>query len=241
MQNIFTIDTFDSEFLNQRVAKCWSDKTLESNFFIEEHDFFVKENINLVFCYIPFDVSSSMFLKEHSYYLVSSQVHYRLAQKERASLFENTSFLITENYNYSDQDQFLNDISKELAFMSHYGKDPFIDKNKVINLYNAWIKNTFNGYADKVFTALDDNKNCIGILSLRVMQEEIRIDLLGVHNQFKKHGIASALMNHAYHYAQEQKKSLIVTTQGENIPANRFYQKHNFVLAKFNLIYHKHI
>ena len=232
------VDTFDSELLGQTVAKVWLEKEESRNIFLELDAFFIEEQIGLVFCFAPFDASLAFFLKDYGYYPVSSQASYRLLKKE-SFFYPMTENYQMKNYEYSEQDQFLAEIVKELALISHYGKDPLIDQNKAVALYKKWIKNTFDGYAHKIFTAVDGQENCIGLLSLRLVDEELCIDLLGVHSQWRKNGIAAQLVQQAISYAYEQKKSLIVKTQGENIPANRFYQKYNFVLEKLDLVYHK--
>ncbi len=87
---------------------------------------------------------------------------------------------------------------------------------------------------------LEKNDNEIaGILSLKKDQDKFFIDLLGVNSNYRRFGLASVLLSKAIEWASSFDGSIYSYTQGENIIANRFYQKNGFITKGFKLIYHK--
>ncbi len=239
MVNSVVIDTFDSQLLGTCVAKIMPSVSAEHSFFSQAESFFVDEQVGLVFCSVPYDVNLGLLLNEYGYYLVSSRILYRLSKHVDFNDQKETSVRVIEDYQYAENDSFLADITADLAAISHYGKDPFIGIKGALSIYKEWMKNTFSGYAQKVFVATNEQGQCGGILSIRSVNNELVIDLLGVHDSFRKKGVATILLRYAVVYAQQLQKSLLVATQVENIPANRFYQKHNFLVESVELVYHK--
>ncbi len=238
MVNNLFVDRFDSELLELNVAKVVPLPSVEHSFFDQAEQFFVQEKIGLVFCSAPCDVKLGLLLNEYGYYLVSSRIVYR-ATVSGSFQNKNDDLLVAENFHYSESDNFLAGITSDLAAVSHYAKDPFIGLEGALKVYRQWMKNTFLGYAQKVFVATDKQGRCGGVLSLRMVKEDLFIDLLGVHSSFRNRGVASVLLQQAQIYAQDVKKALFVATQVENIPANRFYQKNNFLVESVEHVYHK--
>jgi len=239
MVNNFFVDRFDSELLELSVAKVVPLSSVERSFFDQTELFFAQENIRLVFCSVPCDVKLGLLLNEYKYYLVSSRIVYRATGSSSSHKYKNDDLLVTESYQYSGSDSFLSEITSDLAAVSHYAKDPFIGLEGALKVYSQWMKNTFLGYAQKVFVATDKQGRCAGVLSLRMVKDDLFIDLLGVHSSFRNKGIASVLLQQAYMYAESLKKSLCVATQVENIPANCFYQKNSFLVESVEHVYHK--
>lgn len=239
MVNNLFVDRFDSELLELNVAKVVPLPPVERSFFDQAEQFFVQEKIGLVFCSVPYEVGLGLLLNEYRYYLVSSRIVYRATGSSSSQNYKNDDLLVTEEFRYSESDNFLAGITSDLAAVSHYAKDPFIGLEGALKVYSQWMKNTFSGYAQKVFVATDKQGDCGGILSLRMVKEELFIDLLGVHSSFRNKGVASILLQQAQIYAQSLKKMLLVATQVENIPANRFYQKNGFLVESVEHVYHK--
>ncbi len=239
MVNNFFVDHFDSKLLELNVAKVIPVPSVDHSFFDQAELFFVQENIGLVFCSVPCDVKLGLLLNEYGYYLVSSRIVYRATDDSSFHKDKNDDLLVTENYQYSESDSFLAEITSDLAAVSHYAKDPFIGLQGALKVYRQWMKNTFLGYAQKVFVATNEQRQCGGILSLRTAKNDLFIDLLGVHSSFRNKRIASILLRQAQIYAESLKKTLLVATQVENIPANRFYQKNSFLVESVEHVYHK--
>ncbi len=239
MVNNLFVDRFDSELLELSVAKVVPLPSVDHSFFQEAELFFVQESIGLAFCSAPCDVKLGLLLNEYKYYLVSSRIVYRATGSSSSHKYKNDDLLVTENYQYSESDSFLAEITSDLAAVSHYARDPFIGLGGALKVYRQWMKNTFLGYAQKVFIATNEQGECGGILSLRMVKGDLFIDLLGVHSSFRNKGIASILLRQAQIYAESLKKTLMVATQVENIPANRFYQKNGFLVESVEHVYHK--
>ncbi len=238
MKAQWTLDRFDSVLLGMQVGKLWPEKGSTEDFFKASELFFVQEKIGLVFCYAPFDTQLAIQLTQHGYYPVSSRVFYRWYGVLN-TVVSHDQFSISETYSCKDNDLFFDEIALDLALVSHYGKDPFIEKGAALHLYKTWIKNSFNGYAHKIFTAVDDDGNDIGFLTLKEANNDLVIDLLGVDKEWRKKGVAATLLQYACLHATDTKKILRVGTQMENVPASRFYQKNGFLLESADLVYHK--
>lgn len=239
MKEKWALELFDSCFLGAKVGKLWPEVADNSHFFEQSEQFFIEEEIGLVFCYAPFDAQLTSVLRDFGYYPVATRAFYRWNGISQPHYSSPSAIEIVENYTYSERDPFLLEVAVDLAAVSHYGKDAAIGKEKAIELYVHWIKNTFGGYAHKVFTALDEYGKAVGLLSLKEANNDIVIDLLGVHKDWRKQGVASLLLKRAYSYALTEKKGLRVGTQVENIPASRFYEKSGFLLESVELVYHK--
>jgi len=239
MKEKWAVELFDSRLLGVKVGKVWPEVSDAFHFFEQSERFFVEEEIGLVFCYAPFDVQLARVLKDFDYYPVATRALYRWNGIFQPDHFSPSTVEIVDAYIYSERDPFLLEVAADLAEVSHYGKDSAIEKEKAVELYEHWIKNSFDGYAHQVFTALDEHGRAIGLLSLRDVNNDIVIDLLGVHKEWRKQGVASLLLERACSYACKEKKGLCVGTQMENVPANRFYQKNGFLLESVELVYHK--
>lgn len=128
---------------------------------------------------------------------------------------------------------------KDLCLTSHYAQDPKIDFKDALAIYKQWIINTFNGYAEKVLVAYK-GESPLGFISLKQKPEGIYIDLIAVHATARGQGIAKSLIAKSIEYAISKNMNLFVSTQVENIAANRLYQKMGFLQISTSLIYHRH-
>ncbi len=140
------------------------------------------------------------------------------------------------------QKQDLDNLATPIYKMSRYYKDETIPKAKSKAVYIQWIKNSlYNGYADQSVLAWYKNKP-VGICTLRIKNKDGYIDLLGVVPQHQNQHIGKLLLHRALSYMKLHKiNNIFVVTEGENIPANIFYQKNNFLLHSVVLVYHKNL
>lgn len=129
-----------------------------------------------------------------------------------------------------------------LVTRSRYWKDAKISKDRAIKLYERWFHNSiYSDYADEVVIALKDKK-IVGFISLRKRGIVGYIDLVVVDEIAKGSGIGKLLVEEASSYfASHHVESIKVETEGENIEANRFYQKLGFLLDTHSLVFHKHL
>ena len=79
------------------------------------------------------------------------------------------------------------------------------------------MKFTLREIADIVLTAINAENRIVGLLTLRVIQEEGQIGLLGVDESFRRVGIAKKLMNALHRWiVQQVLKGVCVATQIDN-------------------------
>jgi len=124
---------------------------------------------------------------------------------------------------------------------SRYFKDPLIPRERAVHLYETWLKNSiFGGRASEV-VGLFDERRLAGIATLKDEEERVVIDLIGVSTAFQGRGVGTRLLQEVFRYAHERgRREVVVTTEGENVPANRFYQKNGFLLTEVSFVFHRH-
>ena len=75
-------------------------------------------------------------------------------------------------------------------------------KNKFTELYTTWISNSCNGsFADKVAVAVNEQSKPMGFITVKTQKNKATIGLLGVSNEHRKRGVATALIQHAKSFA----------------------------------------
>ena len=99
-------------------------------------------------------------------------------------------------------------------------------------LYSAWLANSLSG-RDGVMSARDGANVC----TFRVNRYELTIDLLSVLEGGR--GIGTRLLAAVADYAGQQAARLVtVTTECENVPAWRLYQKSAFLPLGYTKVFH---
>jgi len=108
-------------------------------------------------------------------------------------------------------------------------------------LYETWIRESCQGYADAVLVAEADG-SALGYVTCHLSQgeDEARIGLLGIDQGIQGRGIGRSLVLSAFEwfYARQQARVNVVT-QGRNIAAQRLYQRCGFLTRSVRLWYHK--
>lgn len=187
------------------------------------------------------------------YDLIESSV--KLDEKEKIKFLEKNDFKleelsikfkkkIEENYeiNFEYQKADKEDIKNLINFSKFFIQSRFniFGKEKVIEFYSEWIRNSILGSFDDVCFFLKDNNKIIGLITLKNLDfNEIRIGLIVVHKDFQRKGIGKKLLMIAEDYCIKNKKiNLFVTTQGTNIKAQNFYIKNGFFVSNINVWYY---
>jgi ribosomal protein S18 acetylase RimI-like enzyme len=124
---------------------------------------------------------------------------------------------------------------------SRYFKDPLIPRERAVHLYETWLKNSiFGGRASEV-VGLFDERRLAGIATLKDEEERVVIDLIGVSAASQGRGVGTRLLQEVFRYARErERREVVVTTEGENVPANRLYQKNGFLVTEVSFVFHRH-
>jgi len=243
--SLFYMDSFVSKILKIKVAKLDLPEIKNIYSFKKTYKKELIENeFKIVVGNTSFYGENVKFFEDEEYKLISSKSLYCLKANRNfvERDIENNEFQILTDKNFS-LDFSYKDVLEFIEIIggtSHYCKNLKLWGHAYKNIYKEWLKNTFSGYSDKIFVAVKKNeRNVIGILSLKKKQHGIFIDLLGIHPNYRGLGLASILLGKAIGWVRNQRERLYVYTQGENIIANRFYQKSGFIIQDFKLVYHK--
>ena len=117
--------------------------------------------------------------------------------------------------------------------------DQHFDRTKCDLLYEAWIENSFRGFAQDVLVAEIDQKP-VGYITIHLRGDEAHIGLVGVAEGHQGVGLGSILVRHFLSWAARKgAERATVVTQGRNTRAQRLYQRNGFVTASFQLWYHR--
>jgi dTDP-4-amino-4,6-dideoxy-D-galactose acyltransferase len=132
---------------------------------------------------------------------------------------------------------------KGIARHSHhhtrfYADEHFPDE-RCNALYETWIENSVHGYADRVLVAVDGEQR-VGYLTCHLRQSVGSFGLVAVSDAVQGKGYGRQLVQAAQAwFAGEQATTMTVVTNGNNVAAQRFYQKCGFVSDAVHIWYHR--
>jgi dTDP-4-amino-4,6-dideoxy-D-galactose acyltransferase len=122
---------------------------------------------------------------------------------------------------------------------SRFYYDPLFPRSLSDRLYETWIENSCNGYADQVLVATDKEK-LVGYISCHIKGSMGQIGLLSVSGDAQGKGFGSKLIQAALGwFAENGAVEVLVVTQGRNVGAQRVYQKNGFLTKSVQLWYHR--
>ncbi|MEJ2210825.1 MAG: GNAT family N-acetyltransferase [Anaerolineae bacterium] len=119
--------------------------------------------------------------------------------------------------------------------------DPGFSRRRSEQLYETWITNSCQGYADAVYVAKERSRP-VGYISCHRDGETGagRIGLTAVRAEARGRGIGQALVRQALDWFLTQgAREVAVVTQGSNRAAQRLYQRCGFLTDSVQLWYHK--
>lgn len=121
---------------------------------------------------------------------------------------------------------------------SRYFNDPYLPKDKSNAIYKQWVINSF-GSQEKYFITEQTDGNVISFLISTFSGKECRIELIAVDNKYSGQGHGSNMMNKLEQYCKANNVyKIVVSTQGNNVGAMRFYMKNGFILSECSTIFH---
>ena len=132
-------------------------------------------------------------------------------------------------------------IAKESYLDTRFYFDTNFPRELCNGLYEVWITKSLNGYADFVLVAEQDGA-AVGYITCDLEKNSTsgKISLVGVGRKMRNQGVGGILISGAVQWFWKQgTEKIIVVTQGRNIAAQRLYQKHNFLIDRCDLWYHK--
>ena len=164
-----------------------------------------------------------------------------------------------ENFSYAKIDSLLEEkmrelklIASDLSSVSRFAKDSKIDSQKVLELYDQWIDNSFSGQmADAIYIAKNALGKIVGFVTFKVKNGEgsegseenfVDLSLLAVDSGVRGRGVGKGLVNYALNDLKKSGKyaECEVVVSSENTGAVRFYEKLGFLQQKDTQIYHWH-
>jgi ribosomal protein S18 acetylase RimI-like enzyme len=140
------------------------------------------------------------------------------------------------------RDEDLACLAEVIGATSRYFKDAHIARDRCRAVYVAWLSNSLrHGYADEAILAMR-GEAWVGVHTLKIKNGTGAVDLIGVRPDSQGAGLGHALLQHGMAELHRRgMRSVQVVTEGENIGASRFYQRHGFLLRATELVWHKHI
>lgn len=238
------IDNFDSKILKTDVYKLYLEEKIIEEQFTEKVK---KIKKGIIFCFTDFSPENFTLLENLGFHLVSVRNIYKLdlktyLKKEVSSFPVKYKILPKKETTKILKENNLIQLAQTIYQTSRYNKDNSLNKKLALDIYINWFKNSLYGdYADEAFLVFDGS-SAAGIITIKIKDNEGFIDLLGVLGKYQNQNIATHLLKQGISYLLSRRiKDIFVTTEGENIPANVFYQKNNFILHKIEFAYHKHI
>lgn len=220
------LSLFDTEILENPVFK-----------YQQLADYQVAEKIPGSFVYITmgYAVTDFYLLTQQHFSLIGTHIIYQLPATHGAT--EDDLYAIQTQVKTDQQVGMIADFAPILQSVSHYNYNQCTQLKSLL-VYQAWLRNSFNGYADH-YAFIELEGVIAGLITFKNKQDSISIDLLVVHPAMRSKGVGKTLINYAIKYAHSQQKSLKVTTQGDNMPANRLYQKEGFLVVDQQYLFFK--
>ena len=238
---LITEDKFDSSILGKRVFKFYLNKTV---FYIPMQDIQKKYHPDMLVCFSRHINDNISALRKADFELISIRNTYSLTKirSNKCCLFDKN--LILKSIKEVDDNlsiKKLQELNEQLSLESRYAKDIEISNNIARAIYHIWIENSvLYGFSDQIFSVWDD-QNIAGLITLKKRDNVGYIDLLVIDQDYRGKGLARNLVQNAINYFVKLNiNTLNVETEGENIRANRFYQRFGFILSDLYLVYHWH-
>lgn len=130
-------------------------------------------------------------------------------------------------------------IARESHRITRFYADPNFDNDRCDDLYEAWIRNSVDGWADKVLVSGKDM--AVGYCTVHVSGDEGSIGLIAVDKIERGQGVGADLVHGAVDWCYSHGiPKITVVTQGRNIDAQRVFQKCGFRTSHVAYWFHKH-
>ena len=239
-------DKFDSQMLGRTVYKLQlRDEVADA---AELRSLYAGEPADVLFCFSEYSPRNSAALQAEGFSFISIRNTYELtldaAQIAKlANVTPTDVALVTASDGVPElPPQDLLGLANTLGETSRYFKDARIPRENSLKVYQTWLHNSlYNGYANDVVLAMQSGE-LAGIHTLKWKNGTGVVDLIGVQPRYQQHGMGRALLQAGLRtFAQNGLTCVEVVTEGENVPASRFYQKNGFLLRSMQLVWHKHL
>ena len=143
------------------------------------------------------------------------------------------------SYEYDYPNGILLDLAVQSGIYSRFNIDKKIGQAKFEELYKLWvIKSVRKELAKEVFVHRLHN-DITGFVTVSEKDNRADFEMVAVESNHRKKGIGSMLFNHAEKWAYDHRYHHIqVVTQGDNIPACKFYENMGCAIETMQYFYH---
>lgn len=144
-------------------------------------------------------------------------------------------------YRPSDLDDLVR-IARESHRITRFYADPAFADERCDDLYEAWIRNSVDGWAQKVLVIDGDGGGGVaGYVTVHVDGESGSIGLIAVAEFERGRGLGAALVRAAIDWCHTKAVLYItVVTQGRNVAAQRVFQACGFRTSRVDYWFHRH-
>lgn len=231
---------WDSRFFGRRIARLNGprlDQTRQDDPLKDALDWCAAERVDCLYLLAESDDAATVELaRRHGFALTDVRITFERTWREQASP---ASFIRPA------QPQDLPAL-KAIARASHtdtrFYYDSHFPRDLCDALYETWIENSCNGFAQAVLVA-EHNQTACGYVTCHLHNDgpthEAQLGLIAVAEAQRGRGFGKALTHAFIHWAAQQGAArMTVVTQGRNIAAQRLYQQHGFLTQSLQLWFH---
>jgi len=233
----YTILRWDSKQFGYKVARlddARDAKSIEGTFqHLKEH------NVRLVYWFVdPKDVYRNQAAKKYHGTLVDEKVTYSRDTHTGAAILNDVSGV--RSYRGKTVNNTLLSLALQSGVYSRFSTDAHFTHGEYIKLYSVWIQKSVRRIlAFDVLVYLDSDKTIRGFITLEKVGVDGHIGLLAVDRNFRGKSIGKMLIMKAFVcFAKRGYKRVLVTTQGGNVAACKYYEKLGFKRLKTVNVYH---
>ena len=229
---MITFLKWDSDFFGKKIARITVKTDCTTNELDQIINKFFQKDYDCGYLVIPSETDNLVD------YCLSK--HYFLADKKAVLKKESKTFKIKRLFEVKTQvstDKLgkLRELSHQIAETSRFFKDPNF-RPYAFKLYETWISESIK--KNKCFFIFESGIP-IGLITLKVIDNNPYIDLFGVDKLYRKRGIGTMLLEIADTWAKDNGyNNIFVTTQADNNIAFLVYKKHGFRPEKMTRIFH---
>jgi len=231
---------WDSNFFGVRIAQVEANR-MDNESLIEIIQWCSQNDIDCL--YYLADPNFNVAIRtaeDNQFHLVDVRVTRQFQFQPMVEIRQPEAQCLIRPYRLSDLPD-LRKIARKSFTQSRFYSDPCFPQDKCEELYDVWIKNSCEGYADQVLVAEVEGFPQ-GFITCHVRQNRLEgdIGLVGVSEQRRGQGVGKSLIEYAREWFCDQGVNRIfVVTQGANVLAHKLYDRNGFSIHSIKLWYHK--
>ena len=234
----FTHLDWDSNFFGKRISRI--DMEPEDSETVIMNEISSHPNTDLFYIFNLSNQPLELLPKDSKCKLVDIKMVYRLTVNDPDGNPQNNYAEIKiEDYPLSYTSVELENLAYQSGVYSRFRTDASFPAHSFYKLYKEWIDSCVSGrLADRVYISTS-NRQTIGMVTVKFNELEARIGLIAVHEKFRGKHVGHQLLRHVTKESQLRNiLHIIVSTQQQNEPACKLYERNGFVTHQVTQIYH---